>query len=82
MLSRLAETEDTMVEIFLLVFFMLLSIKAIQIMGKYLAESAAEKQRQENRLLLALDRLNRLQAEQSELKYPTPLYKGEWAGRN
>lgn len=71
-----------MVEIFLLAFFMLLAIKAIQIIGKYLAESAAEKQRQENRLLLALDRLNRLQAEQTELKYPTPLYKGEWAGRN
>lgn len=78
----MAQDEDSLVTIFLLVFFMLLSIKAIQIMGKYLAESAAEKQRQENRLLLALDRLNRLQAEQTELKYPTPLYKGEWAGRN
>ena len=78
----MAQDEDTMVTIFLLVFFMLLSIKAIQIIGKYLAESAAEKQRQENRLLLALDRLNRLQTEQSELKYPTPLFKGEWAGRN
>ena len=78
----MAQDEDSLVTIFLLVFFMLLSIKAIQIIGKYLAESAAEKQRQENRLLLALDRLNRLQKEQSELKYPTPLYKGEWAGRN
>jgi hypothetical protein len=78
----MAQDEDTMVEIFLLVFFVLLAIKAIHIMGKYLAESAAEKQRQENRLLLALDRLNRLQAEQTELKYPTPLFKGEWAGRN
>lgn len=71
-----------MVTIFLLVFFILISIKGIQIMGKYLAESAAEKQRQENRLLLALDRLKRLQAQQTELKYPTPLFKGEWAGRN
>jgi len=71
-----------MVEIFLLVFFVLLAIKAIHIMCKYLAESAAEKQRQENRLLLALDRLNRLQDQQNELKYPTPLFKGEWAGRN
>jgi hypothetical protein len=78
----MAQDEDQMVEIFLLVFFVLLAIKAIHIMGKYLAESAAEKQRQENRLLLALDRFNRLQAEQTELKYPTPLYKGEWAGRN
>jgi hypothetical protein len=78
----MAQDEDTMVEIFLLVFFVLLAIKAIHIIGKYLAESAAEKQRQENRLLLALDRLNRLQAEKTELKYPTPLYKGEWAGRN
>jgi len=71
-----------MVEIFLLVFFVLLAIKAIHIMGKYLAESAAEKERQQGRLLLALDRLNRLQAEKNELKYPTPLFKGEWAGRN
>jgi hypothetical protein len=78
----MAQDEDTMVEIFLLVFFMLLAIKAIQIMGKYLAESAAEKERQQGRLLLALDRLNRLQAEKTELKYPTPLFKGEWAGRN
>ena len=78
----MAQDEDQMVTIFLLVFFMLLSINAIRIMGKYLAERAAEKQRQENRLLLALDRLNRLQAEKTELKYPTPLFKGEWAGRN
>ena len=67
---------------FLFVFFMLFSINAIRIIGKYLAESAAEKERQEGRLLLALDRLNRLQAEKTELKYPTPLFKGEWAGRN
>ena len=78
----MAQDEDTMVEIFLLVFFMLLSIHGIRVIGKYLAESAAEKQRQENRLLLALDRLKRLQAEKTELKYPTPLFKGEWAGRN
>jgi hypothetical protein len=78
----MAQDEDSLVTIFLLVFFMLLAIKAIHIMGKYLAENAAEKQLQENHLLLALDRLNRLQAEQTELKYPTPLFKGEWAGRN
>jgi hypothetical protein len=77
-----AQNEDSLVTIFLLVFFVLLAIKAIHIMGKYLAESAVEKQRQENHLLLALDRLNRLQAEKNELKYPTPLFKGEWAGRN
>jgi hypothetical protein len=71
-----------MVTTFLFVFFMLFSINAIRIIGKYLAESAAEKERQEGRLLLALDRLNRLQAEKTELKYPTPLFKGEWAGRN
>lgn len=71
-----------MVTIFLFVFFILFSINAIRIIGKYLAERAAEKERQEGRLLLALDRLNRLQAEKTELKYPTPLFKGEWAGRN
>lgn len=71
-----------MVIIFLLVFFMLFSINAIRVIGKYLAERATEKERLEGRLLLALDRLNRLQAEKTELKYPTPLFKGEWAGRN
>jgi len=70
------------VTIFLLVFFVLLSINGIRVIGKYLAESAAEKQRQENCLLLALDRLNRLQEQQTQLKYPTPFFKGEWAGRN
>lgn len=71
-----------MVTIFLFVFFMLFSINAIRVIGKHLAKSAAERQRQENRILQALDRLNRLQAQQTELKYPTPLFKGEWAGRN
>lgn len=68
--------------IFLFVFFMLFSLNAIRVIGKYLAERATEKERQQGRLLLALDRLNRLQAEKTELKYPTPLFKGEWAGRN
>lgn len=68
--------------IFLFVFFMLFSINAIRVIGKYLAERATERERLEGRLLLALDRLNRLQAEKTELKYPTPLFKGEWAGRN
>jgi hypothetical protein len=71
-----------MVTIFLFVFFMLFSINAIRIIGKYFAERATEKERLEGRLLLALDRLNRLQAQQTELKHPTPLFKGEWAGRN
>lgn len=71
-----------MVTIFLFVFFMLFSLNAIRVIGKYLAERATEKERQQGRLLLALDRLNRLQAEKTELKYPTPLFKGEWAGRN
>jgi len=71
-----------MVTIFLFVFFMLFSINAIRVIGKYLAERATERERLEGRLLLALDRLNRLQAEKTELKYPTPLFKGEWAGRN
>ena len=71
-----------MVTIFLFVFFMLFSLKAIRVIGKYLAERATEKERLEGRLLLALDRLNRLKAQQTELKYPTPLFKGEWAGRN
>lgn len=71
-----------MVTIFLFVFFMLFSLNAIRAIGKYLAERATEKERLEGRLLLALDRLNRLQAQQTELKYPTPLFKGEWAGRN
>jgi len=70
------------VTIFLFVFFMLFSINAIRVIGKYLAERATERERLEGRLLLALDRLNRLQAEKTELKYPTPLFKGEWAGRN
>ena len=78
----MAQDEDQMVEIFLLVFFMLLSINGIRVIGKYLAESAAERQRRENVILLELDRLNRLQDQQTELKYPTPLFKGEWAGRN
>ena len=78
----MAQDEDSLVTIFLLVFFMLLSINGIRVIGKYLAESATEKQRQENLLLLALDRLKKLQAQQTELKYPTPLFKGEWAGRN
>lgn len=78
----MAQDEDSLVTIFLLVFFMLLAINGIRVIGKYLAESAAEKERQQGRLLLALDRLNRLQAEKTELKYPTPLFKGEWAGRN
>jgi hypothetical protein len=61
---------------------MLLAINGIRVIGKYLAESAAERQRRENVILLELDRLNRLQDQKTELKYPTPLFKGEWAGRN
>jgi hypothetical protein len=79
----LAETEDTLVIIFLVAFFGLLILQGIRVLAKHIDQQNYERRRFYLSVAADLDRLDKIVAEGNQPKQPElVLPTKNWVGRN
>jgi hypothetical protein len=79
----LAETEDSLVIIFLVAFFGLLILQGIRVLAKHIDQQNYERRRFYLSVAADLDRLDKIVAEGNQPKEPAlVLPTKNWVGRN
>lgn len=83
LLPRVAQDEDSLVIIFLVVFFSLLILQGVRLLAQHLDQQNYERRRFYLSVAADLDRLDKIIAEGNQPKEPELLLPTKnWAGRN